>query len=257
MNRALILMYHLVDTPRSTMEQRFCSTPADFAQQMEWLAASEYTVVSLSTLCDCMDGKSSTPANPVAITFDDGFSCVLEHAAPTLRRLGFPATMFALSDRLAATNDWMSCRGFPERRLLSSAGLNELRDAGFTIGSHTRTHARLTELTESEVQDQIVNSKVRLEDTLGHAVEYFAYPYGAFSQTARDIASCAGYRAACSTRAGFNRPGEDMFLLRRIDISGHDRLWQFRQKLTFGTNDASFTYPLRYAARRIYNRLIR
>jgi peptidoglycan/xylan/chitin deacetylase (PgdA/CDA1 family) len=257
MSRALVLMYHLVDTPRSAMERRFCTPPADFANQMAYLAESGYTAVSLVQLCDAMEGKAPMPAKPVHITFDDGFTCVLEHAAPILEDHRFPATMFALSDKLGSVNDWMTCRGYPERTILSADGLKSLESAGFTIGSHTRTHARLTDLSPEDAVDEITVSRSRLEEQLGHAIDFFAYPFGAFNQSVRDIAERAGYRAACSTRSGFNRVGEDPYLIRRIDVFGTDRLWQFKQKLNFGTNDASLMYPLRYAARRVLDRFSR
>jgi len=256
MSRALILMYHLVDTPRSQKEHRFCTTPDDFAGQIAHLAASGYTPLSMAQLCDCMQGKTPMPDKAVHITFDDGFTCVLDHAAPILQRYLFPATMFALSDRLGSTNDWMTSRGFPERAILSATGLHALEEAGFTIGSHTRTHVRLPDIPEEEALDEIRGSKSRLEDALGKAVAYFAYPYGRFSEPVRELVADAGYQAACSTRSGFNRPGEDPYLLRRIDIFGTDRLWQFKQKLQFGTNEASLTYPLRYLARRVIARLV-
>jgi peptidoglycan/xylan/chitin deacetylase (PgdA/CDA1 family) len=202
-----------------------------------------------------MEGRQPLPEKAVHVTFDDGFTCVLEHAAPVLHRHGIPATMFALSDRLGATNDWMSCRGFPERTLLTIEGLHALEDAGFTIASHTRTHARLPEIPAAEAEDEIRGSKSRLEDALGKAVNYFAYPYGRFNETVRDQVAASGYLSACSTRSGFNRPGEDAYLLRRIDVFGTDRLWQFKQKLLFGTNETSRTYPLRYLGRRIMARL--
>lgn len=255
MSRALILMYHLVDTPRSEKERRFCTSPVDFAQQIEYLVESGYRPITMDQLSECIQGKAPMPENAVHITFDDGFTCVLEHAAPTLQRHGFPATMFALSDRLGATNDWMTNRGFPERTLLSTTGLHALEDAGFTIGSHTRSHACLPEISPENALNEISSSKHRLEDALGKAITYFAYPFGKFNKTVRDQVAHAGYAAACSTRAGFNRPGEDPYLLRRIDVFGTDRLWQFRQKLKFGTNETSRTYPLRYLARRALAKL--
>lgn len=255
MSRALILMYHLVGIPRSDQEQRFCTTPHDFARQMAYLAESGYATLSMAQLCDCMEGKAPMPDNAVHITFDDGFSCVLDHAAAILQRHDFPATMFALSDRLGSSNDWMTCRGFPERTILSADGLHALEDAGFTIGSHTRTHARLPEISITDAGDEIHGSKSRLEDALGKSVDYFAYPFGKFSDPVRDLVAAAGYRAACSTRSGFNRPGEDPYLLRRIDVFGTDRIWQFRQKLKFGINEATRTYPLRYLGRRVMERL--
>jgi peptidoglycan/xylan/chitin deacetylase (PgdA/CDA1 family) len=255
MSRALILMYHLVDIPRSGQEQRFCTTPNDFAHQMEYLAESGYTALSMAQLCDCLEGKVPMPGKTVHITFDDGFSCVLDYAVPILQRHGFPATMFAVSDRLGSSNDWMTGRGFPERTILSADGLRALENAGFTIGSHTQTHARLTDISADEAKEEIRSSKCRLEDAQGKSVDYFAYPFGRLNEMVRDLVAGAGYRAACSTRAGFNRPGEDPYLLRRIDVFGTDRLWQFRQKLRFGINEASHTYPLRYMGRRVMARL--
>ncbi len=255
MSRALILMYHLVDTPLSKKEQRFCTPINDFAQQIKYLSESGYTPLSMEQLCNCMQGNEKMPEKSVHITFDDGFTCVLEHAAPILQRHGFPATMFALSDRLGFTNDWMSSRGFPERTLLSKTGLYALEDAGFTIGSHTRTHACLPEVSTDDALDEIRSSKHRLEDALGKAINYFAYPFGKFNSAVRDQVADVGYKAACSTRSGFNRPGEDPYLLRRIDVFGTDRLWQFRQKLKFGTNETSPIYPLRYLAGRVMSKL--
>ena len=255
MNRALILMYHLVDTPRSAIERRFCTTPDDFDHQMEYLGESGYTAVSMAHLYDCMQGNAALPGKAVHITFDDGFGCVLDHAVPTLQRHGYPATMFAVSDRLGSSNDWMTGRAFPERTILSVDGLRALENAGFAIGSHTRTHARLPNISVVEARNEISGSKSRLEDALGKAIDYFAYPYGQFNQQVRDLVIGAGYQAACSTRCGFNRPGEDPYLLRRIDVFGTDHLWQFKQKLKFGINETSRIYPIRYFARRAISRL--
>ena len=250
MNRALVLMYHLVDAPRSSQEHRFCTPPSEFARQMDHLAR-QYTPVSLAQLLCCVSVDRSWPERPVHVTFDDGFLGVLEHAAPVLVQRSIPATLFAVSDRLGRSNDWMTGRGFPERPLMSAAQLRELESAGFTIGSHTRTHARLTEVDGDRLLDEVSTSKSRLEDALGTEVAYFAYPYGLLNDTVREAVIGAGYRAACSTVPGFNRVGEDRFRVRRIDIFGSDRLWQFRQKLRFGRNDSSRLFALRYYAARL------
>ena len=254
MKRALILMYHLVDTPRSQRERRFCTPPAEFARQMDDLAG-EHTPVALDDIFLCLAGMKPWPRQPVHVTFDDGFAGVLEHAAPMLVQRGIPATLFAVSDRLGRSNDWMASRGFPERRLLDAPQLRELEAMGFTIGSHTRTHARLTEADPARVRDEVAGSKSALEDALGHEVAYFAYPYGLVNDSVRGAVAAAGYRGACSTIPGFNRTGQDPYLIRRIDVFGTDRLWQFRQKLRFGRNESSRFYGLGYYARRIGARL--
>jgi peptidoglycan/xylan/chitin deacetylase (PgdA/CDA1 family) len=146
-------------------------------------------------------------------------------------------------------------RGFPRRALLSTHQLRLLADEGVSIGSHTCAHVRLTDIALEMAEKEIMDSKHELEDMLSQEVVHFAYPYGLFNQAVRDMVVRAGYRSACSTRSGFNRPGEDPFLIRRIDISGTDKLWQFRQKLHHGVNQATRLQPLKYYAGRMAARL--
>jgi peptidoglycan/xylan/chitin deacetylase (PgdA/CDA1 family) len=254
MSRALILMYHQVDAPRSVPEHRFCTPPDDFSHQMDHLVAA-YKPVTLADLVAGVRGERPLPERAVHVTFDDGFTGVLKHAAPVLAARKIPATMFAVSARLGRSNDWMTVRGFPERPLVTAAQLRELESMGFVIGSHTQSHARLTEIDGQRIAAEVVDSRHALQDTLGKDVSYFAYPYGLHNDAVRDAVVAAGYRAACSTVSGFNRHGQDAYLMRRIDVFGTDRLWQFRQKLRFGRNESSRLYALQYYAGRIGSRL--
>jgi peptidoglycan/xylan/chitin deacetylase (PgdA/CDA1 family) len=254
MSGVLVLMYHQVDTPLSAQEQRFCTPPGEFAAQMQWLADAGYRAVAIDEVVDHVTGRVPLAEKSVHVTFDDGFVGVLEHALPTLKRLRMPATLFALPQRAGLTNDWMHSRGAPRRALLSAAQLRLLADEGMTIGSHTCTHARLTETSPDGARREIAESKQELESMLGRDVRHFAYPFGEFSETVREMVAHAGYHSACSTRSGFNRPGEDALLLRRIDIAGTDMHWQFRQKVQFGTNETSRLQPLSYYAWRLGTR---
>jgi peptidoglycan/xylan/chitin deacetylase (PgdA/CDA1 family) len=222
---------------------------------MAWLGQAGYKGVSLDDVRAHVAGERHIEGNAVHITFDDGFVGVLEHALPTLQQHRMPATLFALPGQTGATNEWMWRRDFPRRAILSAAQLRLLADEGVAIGSHTRTHARLTELPAQQATAEIADSRKELEDMLGLPVNHFAYPFGLFNQDVRDMVAQAGYQAACSTRSGFNRPGEDLYLLRRLDIAGTDRPWQFRQKLRFGSNEASRLQPLAYYGRRLGARL--
>jgi len=255
MNGVAILMYHIVAEPLSAQEARYCCSPGRFEAQMRHLAKTGTRLLTLDEIAGAFDGRIDWPANGVAVTFDDGFADTFVNALPVLARYRIPATMFALSDRIGASNDWMSARGFPNRPLMSAAQLREMVAAGVTVGSHTRTHPRLPELDALAKRDEIRGSKARLEDLLGCGVANFAYPYGLFDEDARQAVEEAGYRSACSVRTGFNGPDVDRFLLRRIEVYGSDTLWQFRQKLKFGANDVSHFYPIRYYAGRISARL--
>jgi peptidoglycan/xylan/chitin deacetylase (PgdA/CDA1 family) len=208
-------------------------------------------------MLDALAGGDGQSQDLVAVTFDDGFECMLRNAYPVLQEFNIPSTLFVLSDRLGASNDWMHPRGFPRRSLLSRTDVLELAGGGVTIGSHTCTHPRLTALGPDQQMAELSDSKNRLQDMLGRAVDYFAYPYGDYDDEVRGRVEAAGYRAACSTRAGFNRVDVDRFRLRRLEVYGTDKLWAFRNKIRFGTNEMDRLFPLRYYASRIGDRLNR
>lgn len=251
MSRTLILMYHIIDVPREAIERKYCCPPQRFADQMQLLRDSGRRLVGLDEVANCIDGGASFDEGSVAVTFDDGFAATVKQALPVLVGLGIPATMFVLSDRFGATNDWMEARGFPRRQLLSRASADELIAAGMTIGSHTRTHPRLPEVDDARLIDEIRGSKEALEQALSRRVDHFAYPFGQFDERARAAVRLAGYRTACSTRSGFNRVDGDQFMLRRIEVFGADSLAAFRRKLRFGVNDPSPMVPIRYYAARV------
>jgi len=255
MNRILILIYHIVAEPHSAQEARYCCMPRRFEAQMRYLRQASVRLLTLDEIADAYDRRAEWPDGGVAVTFDDGFADTFTNALPALTRYRIPATMFAVSDLIGASNDWMSTRGFPKRRLMSASQLQEMSAAGVAIGSHTCTHPRLPELDPEAKRREIRNSKASLEGTIGRGVTAFAYPYGQFDDDARNAVEEAGYRIACSASSGFNSPDVDRYLLRRIEVFGGDNLWQFRQKLKFGANEVSNFYSLRYYAGRILARL--
>jgi hypothetical protein len=102
---------------------------------------------------------------------------------------------------------------------------------------------------------EIADSKARLEDLLSHPVQHFAYPHGIYNKAVRSTVQQSGYLSACSTRSGFNNNETDRYELRRIEVFGSDRLWNLKQKLKFGTNDDSWTLPLKYYTQRVLSRL--
>ena len=173
----------------------------------------------------------------MVITFDDGTACTHEFALPILAEFGYPAAVFVVSHLIGGINDWMVREGQPERKMLSNRQLVELRDANIEIGSHTAHHVWMTRVSPDEAKREARESKARLEELLGSRVVHFAYPYGNNNRDVQRIVRDAGYKSACSTRAGKIGRGTDMLSLRRVEIRGDDALWQFRVKLVIGTND--------------------
>jgi len=78
------------------------------------------------------------------LTFDDGYQSFYEHALPVLERYGFPATVFAVADRLGGTAEWLEAPA-PRPPLMDAPTLRELRPSRRGGGSHSRTHPRLSD----------------------------------------------------------------------------------------------------------------
>ena len=236
-------------------ERRYCCHPDAFKQQMTHLKNAGYQVVGVDDLLNCIKDGTTLLQKSIAITFDDGFADNYENAFPVLKKYGFPATMFVVSRLVGRTNEWMQEKGFPKRELLEWSRLKEISANGITIGSHTTTHASLTDMDTESARHEIINSKSELEDALGKPVRYFAYPYGRFNQQIEELVAETGYLGACSTRSGFNSKDVNPFAMRRIEVYGTDTLWNFIWKLKFGTNEDNWALPLRYYWSRIVDRL--
>jgi peptidoglycan/xylan/chitin deacetylase (PgdA/CDA1 family) len=97
----------------------------------------------------------------------------------------------ALEERLTIAPDvW------EEHLPLTWGMVEEMRHAGVTIGSHTRSHPLLTSENRRSVVEEVGGSRRDLESRLGIPVRHLAYPNGSFDpDTVRAVAE-SGYRYA-------------------------------------------------------------
>lgn len=82
---------------------------------------------------------------------------------------------------------------------LSWEMLAEMHAAGLTIGSHTRTHALLTNESPARALEETAGSRREIEHRLGITVHHFAYPAGRFDSRVVSATGAAGYRFAYTT----------------------------------------------------------
>lgn len=208
-----ILTYHSIDKSGSIIS----TAPDVFRRQMRFLSESNYNVVTLNELTTSLVQGKAPQRNTIALTFDDGFQNFLTAAFPVLDSYGFKATVFLVTDYCGQNNEWAgNPRNFPLSKILSWDEVKELHKHGIEFGNHTRTHPDLTKITDSSVRSEIVESKAIMEDMLGNEVGSFAYPFGKFNSSVRQIVKNE-YRAACSTSLGKVESGSDFFSLERID----------------------------------------
>src|SRR5699024_6566622 len=137
--------------------------------------------------------------------------------------------VYAISERIGATQDWHDMPAHGSGRLMDARTLRHLADEGLDIGGHTATHPHLHRLPRDQRNHEIVEAKHSLEDKLGREVRHFAYPFGDYDADVRDRVADAGFHTAVTTRRGLADASCNLFEVPRIDITYKDvgyRYWR-------------------------------
>lgn len=202
-----ILKYHRIAA--SCFEAPLlCVSPQSFKRQMDFIARHGYQVISLEELVDALSQKKKLSYKTVVITFDDGTGDNYQYGFPTLKKYGFPATIFVISDSVGRP-------GF-----LSWEQLKEMQKDKIDIGSHTKTHVYLFDITEEErLWQEIFESKKEIQRNIDRGVKVFSYPIGGYNPEINSLVKKAGYKGACTSNRGRYRFSPDLYALRRIKMS--------------------------------------
>ena len=256
-SRVPALMYHRVGHAGNAWEARYAISAAEFARHMAALRDAGYQAVTIEALVAWLEGGAALPEGAFLLTFDDGFQGVGEHALPVLERLGWPFTVFLVSDLIGGQDVWTRTSN-PDGSTYPLLDVDEIRDMqgrGCTFHSHTRSHASLPKLDDAALADQLAGSRQALAQLLGQEVSYIAYPFGHVDDRVVAATRAAGYRAAFATQPGFNRRDVDRFRIRRLDVYGTDSAAMLLRKIHLGSNDGSLGHALRYYVDRLLSRI--
>jgi peptidoglycan/xylan/chitin deacetylase (PgdA/CDA1 family) len=241
-------MYHRVGPANNAWEARYAIAPELFAAHMHALHRAGHRAVTADELVDWLEGGPALAEGSIVVTFDDGFRGVRDHALPVMESLGWPFTVFLVSDLIGQDDAWTRHQNpagvtYP---LLDAAEIADMQSRGVSFHSHTRSHASLPTLDDAALAAQLAGSRASLEKLLGREVRYLAYPFGHVDDRVESATRQAGYRAAFSTRSGFNRRDVESFRIRRIDVYGTDTPGMLLRKVRFGSNNGSLAQVASY-----------
>jgi peptidoglycan/xylan/chitin deacetylase (PgdA/CDA1 family) len=224
--RSLVLCYHAVS---ERWERGLAIPERAIERQVRLLLRRRFRPAALA------EAATGAP-RLLHLTFDDAYVSV-GRVLPTLERLGVRSTLFvcsgyadggrpldvpelaadaaALPDELA-TMDWEELAEWAER--------------GVEIGSHTVSHAHLTQIDDAELDRELRDSREQIEDRLRRPCPFVAYPYGDDDERVHAAARRAGYAGA------FALPGReqpvDPYALPRVGIYRKDTLPRMTAKTT-------------------------
>ena len=215
---------HWIEYGQQRYDLKELSVLADlFEKQLAYLRRQGYRPVSLKDYLGSWQKKITLPSKSVVITFDDGFQNFFSFARPLLKKYGYTATIFLVTDKINSNN-----RGF-----LSWEEVIRLKEEGFSFEAHTCSHSSLTSLSLEEAKQEIEESKKIIEEKIKRPCEFFSYPYGEFNSAIQILVKEAGFLGAVVTPHG---PGvkEGPYSLKRVGINKNNSMWVFKFKISGG-----------------------
>jgi peptidoglycan/xylan/chitin deacetylase (PgdA/CDA1 family) len=241
-----ILLYHRVVPFDATDAPPDAVTPSRFRLQLEGLLERGFHFVPLVEFIAAHDRVDTLPTRTVAVTFDDGYANVREHALPVLLDLAIPATVFVVTAYVGSAEpfpfdrwgraasatapraqwvplDWPACRE------LEATGLVD-------VGSHTHTHADFRG-RPLEFASDVRTSLALLNEHLEPRPRPFAFPFGTVRTgfAGPDLVRAAkstGVTCALTTEIELVGPASDPFSWGRVEAVESDSAASCAAKLS-------------------------
>lgn len=205
-DEVLVLNYHQINNrDKNSLTVR----PGIFADELDYLTASGYHVISLDQFISHQQAGTPLPDKPVLITFDDGYRDNYTEAFPLLKERNMPALIFIITDYIGTQKNYLT---WPQ--------IHEMEKQGISFGSHTLSHSKLSKDDPQDARFQLETSQAVFRWQFGKNARALAYPCGYYDDTVKQLVKEAGYAAAFTVDYGPVRQGDDLLSLRRIPIFG-------------------------------------
>ncbi|MDO9084961.1 MAG: polysaccharide deacetylase family protein [Anaerolineaceae bacterium] len=212
-----ILMYHHV-VPYNGSGSQYAVTVDQFSRQMKWLKEQGFQTIKVADMVEAIHEGKLLPNKPVIITFDDGFRDVYDNAYPILEELGYTATMY-LIEGVINKNPYVN-----------DENIDDLIDAGWEFGNHSRTHAYLPGL--SNLDDEVCASRQRLIERFDLAFDSFAYPFAAKHEGSMQAVKDCGYTSGAGNGSFTIHIEDRLFFFSRREIKSYFDMQRFITTVT-------------------------
>ncbi|MHB1651169.1 MAG: polysaccharide deacetylase family protein [Desulfitobacteriaceae bacterium] len=213
-----VLMYHAIESiPGNSL-----GVPVEqFAAEMEYLNSQNYETLTLAEFYTALKAPSNKvvlPAKPILLTFDDGYADNYRSAWPILKRHGFIATFFVITDSVGPG-------------MMTWSDLKDLSMYSNNIESHTVHHYDLATLPLANLEEELKQSKTTLEKQLSISVTALCYPSGRYNKQTLDWMPKVGYELGFTTASGKVQKTDNLLLLKRLRVPGGLSLVGFKRLL--------------------------
>ncbi|MDD6646665.1 MAG: polysaccharide deacetylase family protein [Firmicutes bacterium] len=214
-----VCMYHYVydeNDPPEDLYNRFGNyiSQQELEKELNWLNEEGYYFPTWKEVREYIDGELMLPDKSIVITFDDGSRSFLDYGIPVLEKCCVPATSFVIT-----SNDGeKKIAGYQSDYVTYQSHSDNMHRPGGNIG-----HGGI--FTALSYDEALADLQKSIE--ICGTSDAFAYPYGDYNDSCRQVVEDAGFLCAVTTQAGKAYPGDDPMLLPRVRMSLGQSIDQF------------------------------
>lgn len=202
-----LLMYHAVSQPHTRCDdadQYLSVGKESFQQQITGIIGLGHSICCLQ---NALENDSVKLGCKTVFTFDDGHISNYQAALPIL------------VDNSATADFFINPGNVGKQNFINWAELREMAGVGMSIQSHGYRHVYLTSLTDSRLRENLLRSRLEIEENVGTKVNILAPPGGRMDKRVVRIAQDVGYKYIVNSQAGRWHPQADPFNVPRFTVA--------------------------------------
>jgi peptidoglycan/xylan/chitin deacetylase (PgdA/CDA1 family) len=179
-------------------------SPQRFKEQLRTVKECGYRAISGIEFVE-RRGLQVADEKLCLFSFDDAYECVDEFAAELMAEFDFPGVLFPILDYIGKENSWDPGRFGRVFHHMGEAAICRLLSNGWEIGLHGKTHQSLSNRRLDFLDQEIVRSRIELQEKFNRDVVLLAWPFGQSDRRAERIAAACGIRIAFANGDGSNK----------------------------------------------------
>ncbi|MEG0771669.1 MAG: polysaccharide deacetylase family protein [Clostridia bacterium] len=209
-----VVMYHnlMEDDKKAnhpSLNNGLTATTSEFEKHLAALRERNYSSLSLEDLVDYMKNGTEIPYKSIMLTFDDGYLSNTELAAPLLRKYGFKAVMFVITEGIDGESQPYNSD------ILQYVTREDMQKASdvFTYASHANTldgHNNYKNLTHKQYIKELDDGLSMLKS------DFIAYPLGFNTSTIIKEVKARNYKCAFTIQNGYAKKNGDLYKIPRL-----------------------------------------
>ena len=202
-NGIISIMYHRFE------ENKYPSTNIrvdDFMSHIEIIKDSGFQFISSEEFKNHINLKNKKKM--ILLTIDDGLLSFYKNAWPILKREKIPFIIFVNTESIGSSG------------YMSWDQIKEISKFDFVhIGNHSHSHGYLVDKSDKEIEKDIRISIKLFEDRLNHKTKFFAYPFGEYKNSYKQIVKDLGFEYGFGQHSGVIDFSKNKFELPRFPIN--------------------------------------